>query len=478
MKVSQVSIFTPESLFENEKLARNEYYVWNVTCTDGETIPLKIRSLDTADRDIRILCRLEGKVPQDVQKDMTVHTDEPKQQAGLDGMDSRDRRDYHQQQDTLDRNTLGQGQRFTGYTATREAVDDVLEEINSEWQVIKELSVDTMAAYRDATAKPRSTDRLGKVVKHARGHTQAVDKIAKQTGDKTPNKDYARTVHEDEQLNELSNELLGKYKKAAGADASAADKKGDFKKGDKRFSGIISATKKQFNNDKKAAVEETLSDILGEDFSSILSQQHQDAEAAKVKKTVEVPYHGWIIRYRPASKPGEKITWQVMDKKGEVKHKAESMTAKDAVGDAEAWINKGGDAKQAATSNVTIDFNVDFAKEFAPEGDNFYAAIDSDNGTPVLIISTEPQSGFKKSHVRTQAHKQTAGTTRLPAITMTAKEANAIGLQANGRYMLGAKDPIDDHTAMFPLIFQSIVQGKGDMMKMGKPGLTVAHNRD
>lgn len=344
---------------------------------------------------------------------------------------------------------------------------------------IAELSVNSLSSYRDATATPRSTDRLGKVVKHTRGHAQAINKIAKQTGDKTPNKDHARTVHEDEPLNELSTELLGKYKKAAGADASKSDKEGNVARGNKRFSGIVKATNKQFDNDKKKAVQEALLDILGEDFSSILGQQHADARAAKPKaKTVDIQYHGWTIRYRPASNPGDKVVWQVQDKKGEVKHRSEATTDKDAVQDAEAWINKGGDAKQAATSNVTIDFNVDFAKEFAPEGDVFYAAIDSDNGTPVLIFSTEPQQGFKKSHVRTQAHKQTAGTTRLPAITMTAKEANAVGLQANGRYMLGAKDPIDDHTAMFPLIFQSIVQGKGDMMKMGKPGLTVAHNRD
>ena len=50
---------------------------------------------------------------------------------------------------------------------------------------------------------------------------------------------------------ELSSELLGKYKKAASADTSKADKAGDFKRGDKRFSGIVKATKKQFSNDSK-----------------------------------------------------------------------------------------------------------------------------------------------------------------------------------------------------------------------------------
>lgn len=52
-------------------------------------------------------------------------------------------------------------------------------------------------------------------------------------------------------LQELSNDMLGKYKKAASADASKADKEGNFRRGDKRFSGIVKATKKQFDNDAK-----------------------------------------------------------------------------------------------------------------------------------------------------------------------------------------------------------------------------------
>lgn len=49
----------------------------------------------------------------------------------------------------------------------------------------------------------------------------------------------------------LSPELLSRYKKAAGADATAADKKGDIARGNKRFKGIIRATKKEFDNDLK-----------------------------------------------------------------------------------------------------------------------------------------------------------------------------------------------------------------------------------
>jgi hypothetical protein len=56
-------------------------------------------------------------------------------------------------------------------------------------------------------------------------------------------------------LTELSNEKLAQYKTAAGADASKADSEGDFKRGNKRFSGIVKATKKQFANDEKKVQE-------------------------------------------------------------------------------------------------------------------------------------------------------------------------------------------------------------------------------
>ena len=58
-------------------------------------------------------------------------------------------------------------------------------------------------------------------------------------------------------LTELSTEKLAQYKTAAGADATKADKAGDFKRGDKRFKGINTATKKQFDNDAKK-VDETV----------------------------------------------------------------------------------------------------------------------------------------------------------------------------------------------------------------------------
>lgn len=55
----------------------------------------------------------------------------------------------------------------------------------------------------------------------------------------------------EETINELSTELLGRYKTAAGASAKASDAAGNYKKGDKRFKGINKATNKQFDNDLK-----------------------------------------------------------------------------------------------------------------------------------------------------------------------------------------------------------------------------------
>ena len=52
-------------------------------------------------------------------------------------------------------------------------------------------------------------------------------------------------------VNELSTEKLAQYKTAAALDAGAADKAGNYERGDKRFAGIVKATKKQFANDVK-----------------------------------------------------------------------------------------------------------------------------------------------------------------------------------------------------------------------------------
>lgn len=307
--------------------------------------------------------------------------------------------------------------------------EKVLDEVMNMWKEAcrtDELSVDTMQNYRKAATSPSSvkTRPLRKLAKTVVGVKRAGDKIASKTGDRTGNRPKYGQIHT-----------------------------GTF--------------------------EERLAEFLNveEGFEDILQKQH-DEQPAKRAPVKDIPFHGWKIRYRPASNPGEKVTWIVLNKKHEEVKRGESMSDKDAIADAEEWIKSGGGTKQQASSNVTIDFNVDFAREFAPGGETLYIMFDKNENTPMIYVSTEPQDGFKKTHIRNQKHKMTATTTGLPMVGLSAVESNKLGLQPNGRYLLGGKEPIDDNTAAFPLIFQGIVQGKGDMVKMGKPGLTVAHSRE
>jgi hypothetical protein len=78
-------------------------------------------------------------------------------------------------------------------------------------------------------------------------------------------------------IDELSTELLGKYKKAAGADASKADAEGNFERGNKRFKGITKATIKQFDNDVKKHKEQG----VAEGLEQLLALRNKIDEAIK-----------------------------------------------------------------------------------------------------------------------------------------------------------------------------------------------------
>ena len=94
----------------------------------------------------------------------------------------------------------------------------------------------------------------------------------------------------EDQIDEVSTELLGRYKKAAGAQASDADKAGNYAKANKRFSGIVKATKKQFANDaKKYQKEDTMSEQHREEgrFKPTVPQKVQNVSVGSpaVRKT-------------------------------------------------------------------------------------------------------------------------------------------------------------------------------------------------
>jgi len=86
-----------------------------------------------------------------------------------------------------------------------------------------------------------------------------------------------------EPVAELSSELLGRYKKAAGADARRADAEGDYARGNKRFSGIVKATKKQFANDEKGVAEVSKSTLDRYVTKAVDAHGHADFAAKQSK---------------------------------------------------------------------------------------------------------------------------------------------------------------------------------------------------
>jgi hypothetical protein len=106
-------------------------------------------------------------------------------------------------------------------------------------------------------------------------------------------------------LNELTSDLLARYKEKAADQASAADKVGDYTKGNKRFSGIIKATKKQFNNDlkKEDTVVEAAVDAKGlKSSTGGLTQKGRDYYNRKDGGNLKAPVTTPPSKLTPGSK--------------------------------------------------------------------------------------------------------------------------------------------------------------------------------
>jgi len=143
-------------------------------------------------------------------------------------------------------------------------------EMNEEVEQIDELSKSTLASYaKKATHDARMNMAIGKDFERVGANTRKPEYKAgaKKWEDKYKSDARRREAgtmkaidrlakEEVEELDELSNELLHRYKEKSADDARAADAKGDFKKGDKRFSGIVKATNKQFANRKIPKISE------------------------------------------------------------------------------------------------------------------------------------------------------------------------------------------------------------------------------
>jgi hypothetical protein len=229
------------------------------------------------------------------------------------------------------------------------------------------------------------------------------------------------------------------------------------------------------NDARIAKKQERRQDKIGKKFGDLIQKQGQvqQAEPTVKKEPVSIPFHGWEIKYRPAEKPGDPVSW-IVNRNGQVRHKGESPTDKDAVGDAEEWIKQGAGQSGKFTNNATIDFNKKFVQEFAPGGQTFYATNVIKDGQPHFVFSQEPFKGLQRSSIR-------AGVD-FPSISERPTAAQAVGLKPHGRYIIDVDNAEElegtPGVFMFPLIFQGIIQDKSERMHMPGPGFTVAHPRD
>lgn len=93
-----------------------------------------------------------------------------------------------------------------------------------------------------------------------------------------------KAMEEVEHLDELSNDTLQSYKKKASADASAADQSGDTERANKRFSGVVKATNKQFDNDKVSRKNKDATIVFGDGEDKSKMNEEADLSDDELEK--------------------------------------------------------------------------------------------------------------------------------------------------------------------------------------------------
>lgn len=500
----QIKHFDDKNIFEG--LLNGEYYVWKILFQDGTSTPVKIKWDETSKESLE---KHFGKEIASIDKDFSVH-------GGHSGHNPQTANDYHRDQDRAEAGRVKPAAFTTPRFESSEGIfadADSLEESGRVESPVSRALISRIAHQRNdlmrygpdavMTAIDWVADSVGKVdeigTSDVSGWVQQVERYLRSGGvgiseasmgginrcapaqdvsyEKVLNDVTDKWRGQKVTVNELSVKKLRQYSQGVQQmDPATTPKYKMVKHGEgyaKAGRRIAHMTGDRSNKMYESKLGEFLAEADANQFTDILNKQDQEKQAAKPKqKVVDIDFHGWTIRYRPSS-DNSPVQWLVLDKKGEIKNKGTAGTDTDAVRDAEDWIKSGGGTGGTATSRVTVDFNAPFAKQFAPGGETFYATVESDGKSPMLIFSKIPQDGFKTSH--TKPVKSGIGS---PVIALTPKECNAAGLQPNGRYILGAEDKIDDNTSMFPLIFQNVTQSSSDRMRLGAPGITVAATRD
>lgn len=190
---------------------------------------------------------------------------------------------------------------------------------------------------------------------------------------------------------------------------------------------------------------------FGKKFADILGKQQSEKPAAAPRvKTKDLPLSNkrFYMKYLPQTDMMRPLKWQIRSvDKDEIKYEGNSSDLKTAMNDAEKWLATSSSG-QSASSNVTVNFNAAFAREFGADGATVYCAVWEG---PMLVISSKPQKGLQKTSIRTPEHSRTSGAALLPATTISPKLANSVNLDGNSYYRLEDREMLDDETYAFKL---------------------------
>ena len=186
---------------------------------------------------------------------------------------------------------------FGGDAAEFQKITDAFNELIASGAVIREeqLSDDTQTRMRMNDYYDLA-DAIQEKLRHAikLGDKERIQQLYKERDDLDARVKQHGLMPESEQLDELSNDKLGQYKTAAALDAGKADKQGDYKRGNKRFSGIVKATKKQFSNDKKSAIGQGVEESAPTDVN-LPSKSFEELVKAKlaIERQREADIEAW-----------------------------------------------------------------------------------------------------------------------------------------------------------------------------------------
>ena len=195
--------------------------------------------------------------------------------------------------------------------------------------------------------------------------------------------------------------------------------------------------------------------------------------------TKEDTYNGWDLRYHLRPKEGEK------EFKGMAVHSKSAKTTpihvvgtspEDVLAKLKTAIDTSRGNNEIKSARVMVDFNAQLARDIIGHGGDIYAEIINHDGKPMLLLSSEDQGGMARAQDRTALANRRPDRIGQQAFGMSGVAAKAAGL-THARYSLGQPVEYVPGVIALPLEFRSEVY-PGEVVKMGEPGVTIAHPRN